>query len=140
MPIMKPQILKSVNFTKAQKSRSLREQNIFSSHKKIKKQIAHQGLLYGQKGFVAEVTFGRRPQNQKQKLRKNRSPQANTCNLQNLTSLSMRAKIVIPPKQLINLFRQIKKGVGEGGKDTKYSYKVLSFQAVYREVLLVLVE
>ena len=42
-----------------------REQNIFSSKKKKKILIAHRGLLYGKKSFVAEVIFSRRPQNLK---------------------------------------------------------------------------
>ena len=67
--MLTPQILKSVNFTKTQKSRYL-ENKIFFLQKKKKEQkslIAHQGLLYGKKCFVAEVIFSRRPQNKKNK-------------------------------------------------------------------------
>ena len=64
--MLTPQILKSVNFTKTQKSRYLENKIFFLQKKKKKKSlIAHQGLLYGKKSFVAEVTFSRRPQNQK---------------------------------------------------------------------------
>ena len=69
--MLTPQILKSVNFTKTQKSRYL-ENKIFFLQKKSKKQkqkqkslTVHQGLLYGKNSFVAVVTFSRRPQNQK---------------------------------------------------------------------------
>ena len=61
-----PQILKFVNFTKAQKSRYLENKTFFLQKKKKKKKkslIAHQGLLYGKKSFLAEVNFSRRPQN-----------------------------------------------------------------------------
>ena len=78
--MLTPQILKSVNFTKTQKSRYLENKIFFSSKKKKEKEqkslIAHQGLLYGKKSFVAEVTFSRRPQNKKKKKicqKKNRS-------------------------------------------------------------------
>ena len=66
--MLTPQILKSVNFTKTQKSRYL-ENKIFFLQRKKKSLIAHQGLLYGKKSFVAEVTFSRRPQNQKNKIK-----------------------------------------------------------------------
>ena len=63
--MLAPQILKSVNFTKTQKSKYL-ENKIFFLQKKTKKTlIAHQGALYGKKSFVAEVTFSRRRQNKK---------------------------------------------------------------------------
>ena len=65
--MLTPQILKSVNFTKTQKSRYLENKIFFLKKKKKKSLIAHQGLLYGKKSFVAEVTFSRRPQNQKNK-------------------------------------------------------------------------
>ena len=66
-----PQILKSVNFTKIQKCRYLGNKIFFLQKKKKKKKslIAHQGLLYGKKSFVAEVIFNRRPQNQKNKIK-----------------------------------------------------------------------
>ena len=63
--MLTPQILESVNFTKTQKSRYL--EKIFFLKKNKKSLIAHQGLLYDKKSFVAEVTFSRRPQNQKNK-------------------------------------------------------------------------
>ena len=65
--MLTPQNLKSVNFTKTQKSRYLENKIFFLQKKKKKKKssIAHQGLLYGKKGFVDEVNFSRRPQNQK---------------------------------------------------------------------------
>ena len=60
------------------------------------------------KSFAAEVTFSRRPQNQKKKknVEEKRLPQTNTCNLQNVTNLPMRAKTDIPPKQQRNIFPQ----------------------------------
>ena len=72
--MLTPQILKSVNFTKTQKSRYLENKMFFLQKKKKKKKkkeslIAHQGLLYGKKSSVAEVTFSRRPQNQKNKIK-----------------------------------------------------------------------
>ena len=68
--MLTPQILKSVNFTKTQKSRYLENKIFFLQKKKKKKSlIAHQGLLYGKESFVAEVTFSRRPQNQKNKIK-----------------------------------------------------------------------
>ena len=64
--MLTPQILKSENFTKTQKSRYLENKIFFFKKKKEQKSlIAHQGLLYGKKSFLAEVTFSRRPQNQK---------------------------------------------------------------------------
>ena len=56
MPKMRSQILKFVDFTKAEKSRYLENETLlFLQRKKI---IAYQGLLYGKKSsFVAEVTF-----------------------------------------------------------------------------------
>ena len=69
--MLTPQTLKSVNFTKTQKSRYLENKIFFLQKKKKKKKslIAHQGLLYGKKSFKAEVTFSRRPQNQKNKIK-----------------------------------------------------------------------
>ena len=57
--MMTPQILESANFTKTQKSRCLEQKFIFSSNKKIKLLISHQGLLNSKKkkSFLAEVTF-----------------------------------------------------------------------------------
>ena len=65
MPMMTPQIFKSVNFTKTQKSRHFKNKTFFLEKKKKKKLIVHQGLFYAKKGFPAEVIFSRRPQNQK---------------------------------------------------------------------------
>ena len=78
MPMMPPQIFKSVNFTKTQKSRYFKNKTFFLQ--KNKTLIVHQGLLYAKKRFAAEVIFSRRPQNQKKKkknVEKSRSPQAN---------------------------------------------------------------
>ena len=65
MPMMTPQIFKSVNFTKTQKSRYFKNKTFFLQ--KNKTLIVHQGLLYAKKRFTAEVIFSRRPQNQKKK-------------------------------------------------------------------------
>ena len=74
MPMMTPQIFKSVNFTKTQKSRHFKNKTFFLQKKKKKTLLVHQGLLYAKKCFAAEVIFSRRPQNQIKLLRKNRSP------------------------------------------------------------------
>ena len=63
MPMMTPQIFKSVNFTKTQKSRYFKNKTFFLQ--KNKTLIVHQGLLYAKKRFAAEVIFSRKPQNQK---------------------------------------------------------------------------
>ena len=56
MFMMTSQTLKSVDFTKAQKSRYLDNETLFSF--RIKKSLtAHQRLLHGKDNFVAEVTF-----------------------------------------------------------------------------------
>ena len=47
MPKMKSQILKSVDFTKTQKSRHLEKETLFFLQ--MKSLITHQGLLYGKK-------------------------------------------------------------------------------------------
>ena len=67
MPMMTPQVFKSVNFTKTQKSRHLKNKTFFLQKKTTNKQtlIVHQGLLYAKKRFATEVIFSRRPQNQK---------------------------------------------------------------------------
>ena len=77
MPMMTPQIFKSVNFTKTQKSRHFKNKTFFLEKKKTL--IVHQGLLYTKKGFAAEVIFSRRPQNQKKRIVEEKSlpPQAN---------------------------------------------------------------
>ena len=65
MPMMTPQIFKSVNFTKTQKARHFKNKTFFLQKKKKKKTlIVHQGLLYAKKCFATEVIFSRRPQNQ----------------------------------------------------------------------------
>ena len=99
MPMMPPQIFKSVNFTKTQKSRYFKNKTFFLQKKKKKKLIVHQGLLYAKKRFAAEVIFSRRPQNQKKKkmLRKVQAYVSQKF-ASPVTSLPMRAKIVIPPK------------------------------------------
>ena len=51
--MLTPQILNKIFFL--QKTKKTKKKSL----------IAHQGLLYGKKSFVAEVTFSRRPQNQK---------------------------------------------------------------------------
>ena len=56
MFMMTSQILKSVDFTKTQKSRYLDNETLFFLQIK-NPLIAHQGLLYGRNSFVAEVTF-----------------------------------------------------------------------------------
>ena len=64
MPMMTPQIFKSVNFTKTQKFRHFNNKIFFLQKKSNKKQkalIVHQGLLYAKKHFAAEVIFIRRP-------------------------------------------------------------------------------
>ena len=99
MPMMTPQIFKSVNFTKTQKSRYFKNKTFFLQKKKKKKKlIVHQGLLYAKKRFAAEVIYSRRPQNQK-KIVEEKSPlPPGKCFSQNVTSLPMRAKIVSSPK------------------------------------------
>ena len=67
MLMMTPQIFKSVNFTKTQKSRHFKNKTFFLQKKnknKKKTLIVHQGLLYAEKRFATEVIFSRRPQNQ----------------------------------------------------------------------------
>ena len=51
MPMMKSQILKSVDFIKIQKSRYLENETLFFLQ--IKKLITDQGLLYGKKYFCS---------------------------------------------------------------------------------------
>ena len=92
--MMTPQIFKSVNFTKTQKSRHFKNKTCFLQ-KKIK---IHQGLLYAKKRFAAEVIFSRRPQNQKKKIAEEKSLPPDKCFPQNVIFLPMRAKIVISPK------------------------------------------
>ena len=56
MPLMTPQILKSLDFTKTEKSRYLENETLFFLQ--IKKFInSHQGLLYDKNSLVVEVTF-----------------------------------------------------------------------------------
>ena len=95
MLMMTPQIFKSVNFTKTQKSRYFKNKTFFLQ--KNKTLIVHQGLLYAKKRFAAEVIFSRRPQNQK-KIVEEKSLPPRQCFPQNVISLPMRAKIVISPK------------------------------------------
>ena len=95
MPMMTPQIFKSVNFTKTQKSRYFKNKTFFLQKKT--KTIAHQGLLYAKKCFTAEVIFSRRPPKKKIVEEKSLPPQAN-ASPKNVTSLPMRAKIAISPK------------------------------------------
>ena len=55
MSMMTSQILKSVDFTKTQKSRNLRKETFFLH---IKNSLTiYQGLFCSKKSFVAEVTF-----------------------------------------------------------------------------------
>ena len=54
MTMMTSQILKSVDFTKTQKSRYFENETFFLQ---IKILITHQRLLHGKNSFVAEVTF-----------------------------------------------------------------------------------
>ena len=56
MPMITSQILKSVVFTKSLKSRYL-DNETFLLQIKRKSLITLQGLLYGKKSFVAEVTY-----------------------------------------------------------------------------------
>ena len=53
--MMTSQILKSVGFTKTQKSRYLENENFFFFKQKSSL-ITYQGPLYGKDNFVAEVT------------------------------------------------------------------------------------
>ena len=53
--MMTSQILRSVNFSNTQKSRYLESETFFLQIKKPL--ITYQGLRYGKKSFVAEVTF-----------------------------------------------------------------------------------
>ena len=46
---MMPQILKSVDFTKTQKSKNLEKETLFFLQIKKNSLITHQGLLYGKK-------------------------------------------------------------------------------------------
>ena len=56
MPMMTSQILKSVDFTKTQKSKYLENETLFFLQ--IKNQlITHQELLYCKNSFVVEVIF-----------------------------------------------------------------------------------
>ena len=101
--MMTPQIFKSLNLTKTQKSRHFKNKTFFLQKKKKKKElIVHQGLLYAKKHFAAEVIFSRRPQNKKKKKNCCRKialpPPPGKCLPQNVISLLMRAKIVISPK------------------------------------------
>ena len=64
----------------------------------MKTLIVHEGLLYAKKHFAAEVIFSRRPQNQKKKkIVEEKSLPPGKCLPQNVTSLPMRAKIVLSP-------------------------------------------
>ena len=54
--MMTSQILKSLDFTKKQKSRYLENETLFSLQIK-NSLITHQVLLYGKSSFAAEVTF-----------------------------------------------------------------------------------
>ena len=80
MPMIPPQIFKSVNFTKTQKSRCFKSKTFFLQKKKKKK-------------------------------KKKKSLPPGKCFPQNVTSLPMRAKIVISPKAAEKC----------GGEDSKYS-------------------
>ena len=54
--MMMSQVLKSVDFTKTQKSKYLENRTLFFLQ--IKKLIVHQGLLYAEENcYLAEVTF-----------------------------------------------------------------------------------
>ena len=57
MPIVTSQILKTVDFIKAQKFRYLENKTLVLLKKKKEVLITHQGLLYSKNGFVAEVIF-----------------------------------------------------------------------------------
>ena len=56
MPVMTSQILRSVDFTKTQKSRCLENETIFSLNKKIR-QLHIKSYFMTKKNFLAEVTF-----------------------------------------------------------------------------------
>ena len=51
MPVTTSQILKSVDFTRTQKSRYLENEILFFLQ--VKKFVTHQGLLYGKKYFCS---------------------------------------------------------------------------------------
>ena len=74
------------------------------------------------KSFVAEVTFSRRPQNQKiNKICRRKMVLQSKYFPQNVTSLPKRAKIVIPCKATQKFVPPAyRKGVA-GGEATKYS-------------------
>ena len=57
MSMMTSQILKSVDFTKTQKSRYLENETLFFLQIKKNSIITHQGLLYRKNIFVVEVKF-----------------------------------------------------------------------------------
>ena len=77
MPMMTPQIFKSVNFTKTQKSRYFKNKTFFLQKKT--KTIAHQGLLYAKKCFTAEVIFSRRPPKKKKIVEEKSLPPPGKC-------------------------------------------------------------
>ena len=138
MPMMTPQIFKSVNFTKTQKSRYFTNKTFFLQ-KKTTTLIAHQGPLYAKKCFAADVIFSRRPQNQKKNCwGKIAPPQAN-ASPKNVTSLPMRAKIVISPKAAEKCYPSIQ-NVRWGEGERTLSTLSLSYKAVYRGVVLVIVD
>ena len=56
MSIMKPLILKSVDFTKTQKSKTSLEPNIMFIEMN-NSSITHHGVLYFKNSFAAELTF-----------------------------------------------------------------------------------
>ena len=64
--MMTSQILKSVDFTKTQKSTYLEKEKLFLLQIK-KSLITYQGLLYCKNSFVAEANFNKKYRNTSQK-------------------------------------------------------------------------
>ena len=102
--------------------------------------IAHQGLLYGKKSFVAEVTLAEYHRINKDKINKicrRKIALPGKYFPQNVTSLPQRAKTVIPSKAAEKFVpHHTESGWWEG--ERPLSTLSLSYKAVYREVLLVL--
>ena len=57
MPMVTSQILKSVDFTKTQKSRYLMNETLLFYSIKKNSLSTHKGLPYGKNSFAADVTF-----------------------------------------------------------------------------------
>ena len=67
-------------------------------------------------------------------------PQPGKCLPQNVTSLPMRAKILISPKAAEKFVPPAYRMLGSDGGERTLSTLSLSYKAVYRKIVLVLVD